>query len=78
MIYPAHLRPEADGSVSVQTVQEHCRNTAELAARCLRGVPLSNAAYLAGLLHDLGRYTATFKDYLERGTGRRGCTGPAA
>lgn len=72
MIYPAHLRPEADGSVSVQTVQEHCRNTAELAARCLRGVPLSNAAYLAGLLHDLGKYTVTFKDYLERGTGRRG------
>ncbi len=72
MRYPAHLRPEEDGSCRVQTVQEHCRNTADIAGRCLRSVSLDEAGYLAALLHDSGKFTSSFKAYIEDGVGRRG------
>lgn len=57
MLYPAHIQ---DGRT--QTVQEHCRNTASRAAKCLRPAGLAQTGYLAGLLHDLGKYTALFKE----------------
>lgn len=63
MIYPAHIL--ADGS-DIQSVQEHNRNTARIAAECLRCGDLSQAGYFAGLLHDMGKFTTQFKVYLEQ------------
>ena len=34
---------------------------------CLRPVGLENAAYLAALLHDIGKFTAAFQQYLAAG-----------
>lgn len=65
MIYPAHIRTAEDGTTEVQTVAEHCRNTAKIAADCLKCVHLESAAYLAGLVHDMGKYTTQFKEYLQ-------------
>lgn len=50
-MYPAHIRETGER----QTVQEHCRNTAALAATALRPLGLEKSAYLAGLLHDAGK-----------------------
>lgn len=65
MIYPAHIRVTEDHGFEVQTVQEHCRNTAKKAGESLSCIGLGGSGYLAGLLHDMGKFTASFKAYLE-------------
>lgn len=59
-MYPAHIRETGER----QTVQEHCRNTAALAATALRPLGLEKSAYLAGLLHDAGKNKKEYEDYL--------------
>lgn len=61
MLYPAHIDGER-----VQPVQDHCRNTAHRASACLRPAGLAQVGYLAGLLHDQGKFTKTYAQYLER------------
>lgn len=72
MEYFAHVRISEDGSQSVQTAAEHCRNTAVYAAEVLEEVKLDQAAYLAGLVHDLGKFKQEFQNYLMEGKGVRG------
>lgn len=62
-IFPAHIR-ETDGSM--QTVSEHCRGTAAYAKKALQGISLGNTAYLAGLLHDMGKMTEEFSTYIKK------------
>lgn len=62
----AHIRTESDGTLSVQTATEHCRNTARLASASLASVHLTRMGYLAGLLHDMGKFTVRFEDYIRR------------
>lgn len=59
-MYPAHIRETGER----QTVQEHCRNTAALAATALRPLGLEKSAYLAGLLHDAGKNKQEYAQYL--------------
>ena len=66
MHYPAHFRENADGSIEIQTVSEHSRNTAEIAAERLRGVHLASTGYLAGLVHDQGKFSGAFREYIEK------------
>ena len=63
-----------------QTVSEHCRQTAELAARYGQSSGLSASAELAGWLHDIGKLTADFNAYIRGDAGihrgeldHRGC-----
>ena len=71
--YLAHIRRDGEGKTQeVQTVGEHQRKAAEYAAAALEGVSLGAGAYLAGLVHDTGKYTARFQDYLAKGKGKRG------
>lgn len=73
-VYPAHIRIESDEQI-VQSVQEHCRNTAKYAGESLKEVGLYCTAYLAGLLHDMGKFKVEFKEYLEaseKGNTRKG------
>lgn len=67
MAFYAHKKELPDGSVMRQTVAEHLISTANIASTCLAPFALRYAAYLAGLLHDLGKYTGDFQAYLERG-----------
>lgn len=71
--YLAHIRRDAGGEpLSEQTVAEHCRGAAEYAARALGPAGLSCSGYMAGLVHDAGKFTARFQDYLINQNGVRG------
>lgn len=72
MEYVAHIRQQDNGEVQTQTVTEHCRNTAEYSQRCLETVGLSQAGYLAGLLHDAGKCKQEFQAYIMERKGERG------
>lgn len=63
--YPAHIRV-VNECKQYQSVEEHCRNVAKYASEALSILKLSSISYLAGLLHDMGKYTYTFRDYLEK------------
>ena len=65
MEYPAHIR-KVDGKKYIQTVEEHCRGVAEIAAELLRDIGLEKTAYLAGMVHDLGKFSENFKNYIEK------------
>lgn len=60
-MYLAHIRESGEK----QTVREHCRSTADLAAKALKPIGLEHSAYLAGLLHDMGKCKEEFAQYLE-------------
>jgi CRISPR-associated endonuclease/helicase Cas3 len=63
--FPAHIRLRQEER-EVQTVQTHCKNTAAIAGRALAGIGLQKSAYLAGILHDAGKFTQDFAEYLEK------------
>ena len=62
MFFPAHINKDG----TVQTVGQHCKNTAELAKMDLCKLGLADTAYLAGLLHDAGKCTDKFRNYIEK------------
>lgn len=66
VIFPARVKLDKGGQLVVQTVETHCKNTAKLAQECLCSVGLGNTAYLAGLLHDCGKFTQSFSEYVCR------------
>ena len=62
MSFPAHInKDEAE-----QTVGQHCGNVAEISGNHLRRLNLADTAYFAGLLHDAGKCTDEFRNYLEK------------
>lgn len=65
MEYPAHIR-KVDGKKYIQTVEEHCHGVAEIAAELLRDIGLGKTAYLGGMVHDLGKFSENFKNYIEK------------
>ena len=48
-----------------QSLSEHCVQTAKYAAERLQSIGFFHMAYLAGLLHDMGKATKRYNDYLE-------------
>ena len=62
--YLAHLYFLKDGKPIIQMLSNHCEETGKYAADDLRELGLSSAAYLAGLLHDAGKYQDSYQQYL--------------
>lgn len=64
----AHVRQREDGSYETQSIEEHCHNVAELARDFTYededGMGLKDLAYMAGLLHDFGKYRKDFQRYI--------------
>ena len=66
---PAHAYAHvSEDGTRTQTVYEHLHNTAVLAAGFGKAFGAAEQAYLAGMLHDIGKYSAAFQ--------RRGWTPP--
>ena len=61
MTYYAHMRETDDGEIIRQSVQSHITGCAQRAAQCLNAAGLADTGYLAGLLHDMGKYTEEFQ-----------------
>lgn len=71
--YLAHIQRDPSGGITaIQSVSDHCHRTAKYAAEALEPVSLAACGYLAGLVHDAGKYTAGFQNYLLNQVGRRG------
>lgn len=62
MEYTAHIR-EKDGEV--QTVEEHLREVNELCEQFGSKIGVKHLAGLSGLLHDLGKNTNNFRNYIQ-------------
>ena len=64
MDFPAHIY-YLDKTEIVQSVTKHCRNCAiNASAAAMDGI--KNTAYLSGLLHDMGKFTLAFKEYISK------------
>lgn len=61
----AHIRND-DGGKMTQSLKAHCEKTAQYAGEALVNMDLYHIAYLSGLLHDMGKATRKFNDYLKR------------
>ena len=61
MSYTAHI-----GKDRIQTCNEHCRKTADYAQSDLSDAGLGKSAYLSGLLHDCGKFTPEFDEYIHK------------
>lgn len=59
----AHIRND-NGREYVQTVEEHCRKTAEYCRENLAPLELGELGYFIGLVHDMGKYSDKFQKYL--------------
>jgi CRISPR-associated endonuclease/helicase Cas3 len=62
MDYIAHIR-EKDGGI--QTVQEHLESVQKLCEKYGGKIGIKHLAGLAGMLHDLGKNTNDFKEYIQ-------------
>ena len=62
MKFIAHVNSEN----RVQSCEQHSRNVANYAKECLKTVDLENTGYLAGLLHDCGKFTEEFSEYIKK------------
>lgn len=60
----AHIT-EINGECIEQTLYDHSIHTAEYAAESLKNTGMYHTAYLAGLLHDFGKATEKYNQYLQ-------------
>lgn len=61
--FAAHVREEHD-AVQIQTVKKHCQETAEFCKKYAHSLETEYIAYIAGMLHDIGKLTQRFDDYV--------------
>ena len=61
----AHLLND-NGIRREQSLQDHCIQAAKYAAESLENTGFCHTAYLAGLIHDMGKATCRYNDYIER------------
>lgn len=64
--YIAHVR-KADKKQ--QSVATHLQEVAEIAKTLAAKINVPEAGELIGLLHDFGKYSVSFQNYIQSGTG---------
>lgn len=70
MTYYAHIRKEEDQWLT-QSVEDHCLGVANLATLMAKPFHAESWAYLCGLWHDIGKYSAAFQDHILSASGMR-------
>ena len=65
----AHVRQLPDGRWKEHFLDEHLHAVAELAAKFASAFGGQDWANLAGLWHDLGKYSSEFQDYIKKASG---------
>ena len=65
----SHLRCGEDGKWVFQSNEEHSTGVAELAAKFAGEFGLGDLARIMGLLHDLGKQSSAFQQYIRRESG---------
>ncbi|MBT9100585.1 CRISPR-associated helicase Cas3' [Methylovulum psychrotolerans] len=65
-VYIAHVRTTDQ---QIQTVSEHLSEVAEIAEKLAAKINVPEAGEIIGLLHDFGKYSTSFQDYIKSGTG---------
>ena len=63
----AHLFDGGSSPRREQLLADHCKSVAELVSRSLAPIGLSKVGYLCGLVHDAGKASSEFQEYLRRG-----------
>ncbi len=58
--FVAHIRENMD----IQTVSEHCKETAEYCSKTLNVLGLGKLGYYIGIIHDAGKYSDEFQEYI--------------
>lgn len=64
--YIAHVRKQDGG---IQTVSTHLLEVGAIARQLASKINIPEAGELIGLLHDFGKYSQAFQDYIQSGTG---------
>ncbi len=67
--YLAHVRRNDDGSFAIHHLEDHLRAVADLAGDFASSFGQAEWGRLAGLWHDLGKYSAAFQSYIARESG---------
>jgi|CXWL01.1.fsa_nt_gi CRISPR-associated endonuclease/helicase Cas3 len=65
----AHVRRNEDGSFVIHELEEHLRAVGDLAGEFAAAFGHSDWGRLAGLWHDLGKYSSAFQNYIAHGSG---------
>jgi CRISPR-associated endonuclease/helicase Cas3 len=65
----AHVRRNEDGSFEIHHLEEHLRTVGDLAGEFASTFGHSDWGQLAGLWHDLGKYSSAFQSYIAHGSG---------
>lgn len=65
----AHVRRNEDGSFEVHDLEAHLRAVGDLAGEFASSFGQADWGRLAGLWHDLGKYSSAFQNYIARGSG---------
>lgn len=67
----AHLKAVSDATPDdyiIQTLKEHCEHAANYACEDLECIGLENTALFCGRIHDMGKATKQFADYISPGS----------
>lgn len=67
--YLAHVRRNDDGSFAIHGLDEHLRAVGDLAGEFASSFGHPDWGRLAGLWHDLGKYSSAFQNYIAHGSG---------
>ena len=68
-MYMAHVRKGADGVWYEHLLNDHLQKVSRLAGRFAHTFGANEWAELAGLWHDLGKYSVSFQDYIRSASG---------
>lgn len=65
-LFPAHIRNDKSGQRIVQSVSEHLKNTSQWSSKLAKNTGLETTMRVLGLVHDIGKYTPEFKQYITK------------